>query len=147
MHGESADSDTDTKKPNKQTKKCKDSDSGNKSKHNLEEQITMAAPYLLTLVNGNKKKWRELEALLTEMQMIIRQVCSEDASHLKPVIGQYAAYDPDDQDLDPPIHANNQRSCVKMGINRAPSVTNPVLYGSPDLHNIPCNIGQWIMGR
>ncbi|KAG2363842.1 hypothetical protein BDR07DRAFT_1223041, partial [Suillus spraguei] len=42
---------------------------------------------------------------------------SEDASHLKPVIGQYAAYDPDDKDLDPPIRANNQRSRAKMGIN------------------------------
>ncbi|KAG2033985.1 hypothetical protein BDR03DRAFT_837036, partial [Suillus americanus] len=47
----------------------------------------------------------------------IRQVCSEDASHLKPVIGQYAAYDPDDKDLDPPICANNQWSRTKMGIN------------------------------
>ncbi|KAG1907605.1 uncharacterized protein F5891DRAFT_1180621 [Suillus fuscotomentosus] len=77
----------------------------------------MAAPYLLTLVNGNKKKRRELEGLLTEMQMIIGQVHSEDASHLKPVIGQYAAYDPDNKDLDPPICANNQRSRTKMGIN------------------------------
>jgi len=51
------------------------------------------------------------------MQVIIGQVHSEDASHLKPVIGQYAAYDPDDKDLDPPIHANNQRSCAKMGIH------------------------------
>ncbi|KAG1788721.1 uncharacterized protein HD556DRAFT_1447573 [Suillus plorans] len=81
------------------------------------KKITTAAPYLLTLVNGNKKKRRELEGLLTEMQMIIGQVRSEDASHLKPVIGQYAAYDPDDKDLDPPIRANNQRSHAKMGIN------------------------------
>ncbi|KAG2037573.1 hypothetical protein BDR03DRAFT_863586, partial [Suillus americanus] len=51
------------------------------------------------------------------MQTIIGQVRSEDASHLKPVIGQYAAYDPDDKDLDPPIRANNQRSRAKMGIN------------------------------
>ncbi|KAG2367260.1 hypothetical protein BDR07DRAFT_1606178 [Suillus spraguei] len=64
------------------------------------KKITTAAPYLLTL-----------------MQTIIGQVRSEDASHLKPVIGQYAAYDPDDKDLDPPIRANNQRSRAKMGIN------------------------------
>jgi len=51
------------------------------------------------------------------MQVIIGQVHSEDASHLKPVIGQYTAYIPDDKDLDPPIYANNQQSCVKMGIN------------------------------
>jgi hypothetical protein len=51
------------------------------------------------------------------MQVIIGQVCSEDASHLKPVIGQYAAYDPDDKDLDPPIRANNQWSRAKMGIH------------------------------
>ncbi|KAG1856441.1 hypothetical protein F4604DRAFT_2040069 [Suillus subluteus] len=31
--------------------------------------------------------------------------------------------------------------------SRAPSVTNPILYGSPDLHNIPCNMGQRIMGQ
>jgi hypothetical protein len=31
------------------------------------KKITMAAPYLLTLVNGNKKKRQELEGLLTEV--------------------------------------------------------------------------------
>src|SRR6267154_760843 len=30
---------------------------------------------------------------------------------------------------------------------RAPSVTNSVLYGSPDLHNIPYKTGQRTMGR
>lgn len=32
------------------------------------KKITTAAPYLLTLVNGNKKKRRELEGLLTEVR-------------------------------------------------------------------------------
>ena len=31
--------------------------------------------------------------------------------------------------------------------DRAPSVTNSVLYGSPDLHNIPYKTGQRTMGR
>jgi hypothetical protein len=42
------------------------------------------------------------------MQVIIRQVRSEDASHLKPVIGQYAAPEPDIQSLEPPIFADTQ---------------------------------------
>lgn len=51
------------------------------------------------------------------MQVIIGQVRSEDASHLKPVIGKYAAPNPDDKDLEPPISANNHRSRAKMGLN------------------------------
>jgi hypothetical protein len=51
------------------------------------------------------------------MQVIIGQVRSEDASHLKPVIGQYAMPEPDIKSLEPPIFADTQRSRAKMGIN------------------------------
>ncbi|KAG0702489.1 hypothetical protein DFH29DRAFT_804876 [Suillus ampliporus] len=51
------------------------------------------------------------------MQVIIGQVHSEDASHLKPVIGQYAAPEPEVKGPEPPIFADNQKSCAKMGIN------------------------------
>jgi hypothetical protein len=51
------------------------------------------------------------------MQVVIRQVCSEDVSHLKPVIGKYAAPDPDNEDLVPPISANSHKSRAKMGLN------------------------------
>ncbi|KAG1863772.1 hypothetical protein F4604DRAFT_1586935 [Suillus subluteus] len=49
-------------------------------------------------------------------------------------------------------HYCNRCTCMykdEQGVGecRAPSVTNPVLYGSPDLHNIPCNTGQRIMGQ
>ncbi|KAG2141504.1 hypothetical protein BD769DRAFT_1313942, partial [Suillus cothurnatus] len=81
------------------------------------KKVTAAAPYLLTLVNGNRKKRQELEGLLAEMQVVIGQVRSEDASHLKPVIGKYAAPDPDDEDLVPPISANSHKSRAKMGLN------------------------------
>ncbi|KAG1744746.1 hypothetical protein EDB19DRAFT_1960348 [Suillus lakei] len=77
------------------------------------KRITTTTPYLLTLVNGNRKKRQELEGLLAEMQVIIGQVRSEDASHLKPVIRKYAAPNPDDKDLEPPISANNHKSCVQ----------------------------------
>jgi len=51
------------------------------------------------------------------MQVVIGQVRSEDVSHLKPVIGKYAAPDPDDEDLVPPISANSHKSRAKMGLN------------------------------
>lgn len=51
------------------------------------------------------------------MQIIIGQVHSEDASHLKPVIGQYAAPEPNVKGLEPPIFADTQQPHAKMGIN------------------------------
>ncbi|KAG2156559.1 uncharacterized protein EDB93DRAFT_1062754, partial [Suillus bovinus] len=81
------------------------------------KKITAAAPYLLTLVNGNRKKQHELEGLLAEMQVVIGQVRSEDASHLKPVIGKYTAPDPDDKDLVLSISANSHKSHARMGLN------------------------------
>ncbi|KAJ8592791.1 hypothetical protein M405DRAFT_859420 [Rhizopogon salebrosus TDB-379] len=65
--------------------------------------ITTLTPYLQVLANGNSKKRQELEGLLAEMQVIIGQVRSEDASHLKPVIGQYVVPEPDIKSLEPPI--------------------------------------------
>jgi hypothetical protein len=51
------------------------------------------------------------------MQVVIGQVRLEDASHLKPVIGQYAAPEPDIKSLESLIFADTQRSHAKMGIN------------------------------
>ncbi|KAG1838550.1 hypothetical protein DFJ58DRAFT_733801 [Suillus subalutaceus] len=54
----------------------------------------------------------------------------EDLHHLKRV-----RLPPSDDEGD------STQSHKQMRKSRAPSVTNPVLYGSPDLHNIPCGPG------
>ncbi|KAJ8586637.1 hypothetical protein M405DRAFT_935269 [Rhizopogon salebrosus TDB-379] len=92
---------------------------------------TTLAPYLQVLANGNSKKRQELEGLLAEMQVIIGQVRLEDASHLKPVIGQYVAPEPDIKSLEPPIFADTQRSHAKMGINhpQLAAMLCPVNFG------------------
>ncbi|KIK32433.1 hypothetical protein CY34DRAFT_154688, partial [Suillus luteus UH-Slu-Lm8-n1] len=84
---------------------------------NTFQRIVMLAPHLGTLARGNKKQRRELDRILAEMQEIIGQIRSEDASHLKPFIGRYAAADPDDDGLHPPIYSDHSKSRAKMGMN------------------------------
>ncbi|KAG2119322.1 hypothetical protein DEU56DRAFT_697551, partial [Suillus clintonianus] len=81
--------------------------------------VLMSAPYLRTLIKGNKKKHRkELARILSEkMQDVIGQIRSEDASKLKPYIGRYAALDAESEPLNPPIYSDNQKSRAKMGVN------------------------------
>jgi hypothetical protein len=50
------------------------------------------------------------------MQAIMGQVRSDDTSHLKNCIVQYAAPDPSDKGLEPPIYADN-KSRVLLGVN------------------------------
>ena len=51
------------------------------------------------------------------MQEIIGQIHSEDASHLKPFIGNYAVAQPEVKGLEPPIFSENKKSCARMGVN------------------------------
>jgi hypothetical protein len=51
------------------------------------------------------------------MQDVIGQICSEDASKLKPYIGCYTAFDAENEPLKPAIYSDNQKSCAKMGVN------------------------------
>jgi hypothetical protein len=51
------------------------------------------------------------------MQDVIGQICSEDASKLKPYIGCYAALDAENEPLKPAIYSDNQKSRAKMGVN------------------------------
>ncbi|KAG1860983.1 hypothetical protein C8R48DRAFT_604681 [Suillus tomentosus] len=51
------------------------------------------------------------------MQEIIGQIRSEDASHLKPFIGNYAVAQPEVKGLEPPIFSENKKSRARMGVN------------------------------
>jgi hypothetical protein len=51
------------------------------------------------------------------MQVIMGQACSDDASHLKNCIVQYAAPDPSDKELEPLIYTDN-KSHTLLGVNR-----------------------------
>ncbi|KAG0695614.1 hypothetical protein DFH29DRAFT_1005325 [Suillus ampliporus] len=76
-------------------------------------RILISAPYLRTLITGNTKKHRkELDSILSEDT--IGQICSEDASKLKPYIGRYAAAEPDVKGLEPPIFSNDKKSRARM---------------------------------
>ncbi|KAG0696451.1 hypothetical protein DFH29DRAFT_1004526 [Suillus ampliporus] len=61
----------------------------------------------------------ELNSILYEMQEIIGQIHSEDASHLKPFIGNYAVAQPRVKGLKPPIFSENKKSCARMGVNHS----------------------------
>ncbi|KAG2111308.1 uncharacterized protein F5147DRAFT_633526 [Suillus discolor] len=84
---------------------------------NTFQRIVLLAPHLGVLARGNKKQRRELDRILAEMQDIIGQIRSEDASHLKPFIGRYAAADPDNNGLHPPIYSDHSKSRARMGMN------------------------------
>ncbi|KAG2357794.1 hypothetical protein BDR07DRAFT_1490321 [Suillus spraguei] len=77
-------------------------------------KILLGAPYLHKLARGNLKQWTELHAILAEV--IMSQVRSDDASHLKSCIAQYAAPDPLDKGLQPPIYTDN-KSHALLGVN------------------------------
>lgn len=96
-------------------------------------KILLGAPYLRKLAHGNVKQQTELHAILTEvslwwctlgdltskpkkMQVIMGQARSDDASHLKNCVAQYAAPDPSDKGLEPPIYADN-KSRALLGVN------------------------------
>ncbi|KAG2107476.1 uncharacterized protein F5147DRAFT_774303 [Suillus discolor] len=82
------------------------------------KRILTSAPYLRTLIKGNTKKHRkELGHILSEMQDIIGQIRSEDASKLKPYIGRYAALDAVNHPLTPAVYSDNQKSRAMMGVN------------------------------
>lgn len=49
------------------------------------------------------------------MQTAINRARSDDASHLRPVIGSYAAPDPDTKHVDPPVQARGPRD--QLGFN------------------------------
>ncbi|KAG0692833.1 hypothetical protein DFH29DRAFT_817054 [Suillus ampliporus] len=51
------------------------------------------------------------------MQEIIGQIRSEDASHLKPFIGNYAVAQPGVKGLEPPIFSENKKSHARMGVH------------------------------
>ena len=51
------------------------------------------------------------------MQEVIGQIRSEDASHLKPFIGRYAAAEPEVKGLDPPIFSDSKKTRARMGVN------------------------------
>ncbi|KAG1741389.1 hypothetical protein EDD22DRAFT_959028 [Suillus occidentalis] len=68
--------------------------------------ILMSTPYLHTLIKGH---------ILSED--IIGQICSEDASKLKPYIGHYVAFDAENEPLKPAIYSDNQKLHAKMGVN------------------------------
>jgi hypothetical protein len=51
------------------------------------------------------------------MQDVIGQICSEDASKLKPYIGHYVALDAENEPLKPAIYSDNQKSHTKIGMN------------------------------
>ncbi|KAG1792680.1 uncharacterized protein HD556DRAFT_1198927, partial [Suillus plorans] len=80
-------------------------------------KILLGAPYLRKLAHGNVKQQTELHAILTEkMQVIMGQARSDDTSHLKNCVAQYAAPDPSDKGLEPPIYADN-KSRALLGVN------------------------------
>ncbi|KAG2121684.1 hypothetical protein BD769DRAFT_1671308 [Suillus cothurnatus] len=68
------------------------------------------------LSHVNLKQQAELHAILAEMQAIMGQVHSDDTSHLKNCIAQYAAPDPSDKGLEPPIYADN-KSHMLLSVN------------------------------
>ncbi|KAG2143968.1 hypothetical protein BD769DRAFT_1636738 [Suillus cothurnatus] len=84
------------------------------------QRIVFSTPYLRTLIRGrhNRNKLEtELNSILSEMQEIIGQIRSEDASHLKPFIGNYAVAQPGVKGLEPPIFSENKKSRARMGVN------------------------------
>ncbi|KAG1852231.1 hypothetical protein F4604DRAFT_1933811 [Suillus subluteus] len=83
-----------------------------------DHHILLGASYLRTLAHGNLKQQAELHAILAEMQAIMGQVRSDDTSHLKNCIAQYAAPDPSDKGPEPPIYADNRSHAVlhELGI-------------------------------
>ncbi|KAG1854509.1 hypothetical protein F4604DRAFT_1527986, partial [Suillus subluteus] len=80
-------------------------------------KILLGALYLRKLAHRNLKQQTELHAILAEkMQVIMGQAHSDNASHLKNCIVQYAAPDPSDKGLEPPIYADN-KSRALLGVN------------------------------
>ncbi|KAG2122189.1 hypothetical protein BD769DRAFT_1360714, partial [Suillus cothurnatus] len=79
-------------------------------------KILVGAPYLRKLAHGNLKQQAELHTILAEMQVIMGQARSDDASYLKNCIAQYAAPDPSDKELEPPIYTDN-KSHTLLGVN------------------------------
>ncbi|KAG2154068.1 hypothetical protein DEU56DRAFT_726536, partial [Suillus clintonianus] len=79
-------------------------------------KILAGAPYLRKLAYGSVKQHSKLLDVLTEMQGIMSQVRSDDTSHLKTCIGQYAAPRPTDEGLSPTIFTDN-KSRAKLGVN------------------------------
>lgn len=104
------------------------------------QRIIFSAPYLRTLIRGRHNRTKlenELNSILSEvrllmieltilqylfyekMQEIIGQIRSEDASHLKPFIGNYAVAQPGVKGLEPPIFSDNKKSRARMGVNHS----------------------------
>ncbi|KAF9232302.1 hypothetical protein BU15DRAFT_55157, partial [Melanogaster broomeanus] len=91
------------------------------------EYLKEYAPYLVGLLQ--KKSEREkFNSLLNDMQQAISRTRSDDASHLKPVIGSYAAPQPDKKVIDPPI--NPKASKDRLGFNH------------PELTKLLCPVRQ-----
>ncbi|KAI6037156.1 hypothetical protein PISMIDRAFT_25114 [Pisolithus microcarpus 441] len=72
------------------------------------------APYVIKLMK-DKKQHHQFDALISKMGKVMQQVQSDNASHLKKVIGLYAMLYPDKKGLEPPLGSNE--SCSRMGSN------------------------------
>ncbi|KAG1793808.1 hypothetical protein EV424DRAFT_1649225 [Suillus variegatus] len=84
------------------------------------QRILFSAPHLQTLIRGRHNRTKletELNSILSEMQEIIGQIRSEDASHLKPFIGNYAVAQPEVKGLEPLIFSENKKFRARMGVN------------------------------
>ncbi|KAG2112881.1 hypothetical protein DEU56DRAFT_749194 [Suillus clintonianus] len=77
------------------------------------------------------------------MQEIIGQIRSEDASHLKPFIGNYAAPQPEERGLEPPIFSENKKSRARMGVNhpQLAGMLCPIKHASA-YHDDPKNVQE-----
>ncbi|KAG1831447.1 hypothetical protein DFJ58DRAFT_872051 [Suillus subalutaceus] len=84
----------------------------------------------LNRIRGRRHQERAKISSQCCMQEIIVQICSEDASHLKPFIGNYTVAQPGVKGLEPPIFLENKKSCARMGVNH-PQLVLQHIYTSP----------------
>ncbi|KAI6099255.1 hypothetical protein EDD16DRAFT_1524033 [Pisolithus croceorrhizus] len=71
------------------------------------------APYFIGLIK--KKRSGKTQLLMCEMQQVISQTRSDDASHLHSMISPYAAPHPDKKIVNPPINARGFKD--RLGFN------------------------------
>ncbi|KAI6096853.1 hypothetical protein F5141DRAFT_1220422 [Pisolithus sp. B1] len=76
--------------------------------------IEDCVPHIIKLMK-DKKQHHQFNALISKMGKVVRWVWSDDASHLKKVIGLYAMPYPDKKGLEPPLGSNESHS--RMGFN------------------------------
>ncbi|KAF8546519.1 hypothetical protein OG21DRAFT_1527777 [Imleria badia] len=99
MHSESIDSDERTKDRYQRTF----------------NHLMVHTPYLKSLLHANGKPSAKGHSLVKEMKTVIMHIRSKDGCHLHKLVGTYAAPDPNNQVVQPPVSADTKAGHSQMG--------------------------------